>query len=97
MRYQVSTLVGNLREARLRAASQLQSIKQAQRSYEIAAERYRAGLGSQLDVTAAESALLESQVNYARAAHDYLAAASQLEAAVGQVPLADLAPARAAE
>ena len=97
MRYQVSTLVGNLQEARLRAASQLQSIEQAQRSYDIAAARYRAGLGSRLDVTAAESTLLGSQVNYAQAAHDYLAAASQLEAAVGQVPLADLAPARAAE
>ena len=97
MRYQVSTLVGNLQEARLRAASQLQSIEQAQRSYDIAAARYSAGLGSRLDVTAAESTLLGSQVNYAQAAHDYLAAASQLEAAVGQVPLADLAPARAAE
>ena len=91
MRYQVSTLAGNLQEARLRAASQLQSIEQARRSYDIAAARYRAGLGSQLDVTAAESTLLESQVNYAQAVHDYLAAASQLEAAVGQVPLADLA------
>ena len=91
MRYQVSTLAGNLQEARLRAASQLRSIEQARRSYEIAAARYRAGLGSQLDVTAAESTLLESQVNYAQAVHDYLAAASQLEAAVGQVPLADLA------
>ena len=91
MRYQVSTLAGTLQEARLRAASQLQSIEQARRSYEIAAARYRAGLGSQLDVTAAESTLLESQVNYAQAVHDYLAAASQLEAAVGQVPLADLA------
>lgn len=91
MRYQVSTLAGTLQEARLRAASQLQSIEQARRSYDIAAARYRAGLGSQLDVTAAESTLLESQVNYAQAVHDYLAAASQLEAAVGQVPLADLA------
>ena len=91
MRYQVSTLAGNLQEARLRAASQLRSIEQARRSYEIAAARYGAGLGSQLDVTAAESTLLESQVNYAQAVHDYLAAASQLEAAVGQVPLADLA------
>lgn len=93
MRYEVSTLAGNLQEARLRAASQLRSIEQAQRSYAIASARYGEGLGSQLDVTAAESTLLESQVNYAQAVHDYLAAASQLEAAVGQVPLADLTPA----
>ncbi len=94
-RYQVSTMIGSLHEARARAASQVRSIEQAERSYAIAAARYGEGVGSQLDVTAAESTLLESQFNYAQAVHDYLAAASQLEVAVGQVPLAALAPAPA--
>lgn len=97
MRYQVSTMIGSLHEAQARAASRLRSIEQAERSYAIAAARYREGVGSQLDVTAAESTLLESQFSYAQAAHDYLAAASQLEVAVGQVPLAALAPAAAGE
>lgn len=97
MRYQVSTMIGALHEAQARAASRLRSIEQAERSYAIAAARYREGVGSQLDVTAAESTLLESQFSYAQAAHDYLAAASQLEVAVGQVPLAALAPAAAGE
>lgn len=97
MRYQVSTMIGSLHEAQARAAGRLRSIEQAERSYAIAAARYREGVGSQLDVTAAESTLLESQFSYAQAAHDYLAAASQLEVAVGQVPLAALAPAAAGE
>lgn len=97
MRYQVSTMISSLHEARERAAGRLRSIEQAERSYAIAAARYREGVGSQLDVTAAESTLLESQFSYAQAAHDYLAAASQLELAVGQVPLAALAPAAAGE
>lgn len=97
MRYQVSTMISSLHEAQARAASRLRSIEQAERSYAIAAARYREGVGSQLDVTAAESTLLESQFSYAQAAHDYLAAASQLEVAVGQVPLAALAPAAAGE
>ena len=97
MRYQVSTMISSLHEARARAAGRLRSIEQAERSYAIAAARYREGVGSQLDVTAAESTLLESQFSYAQAAHDYLASASQLELAVGQVPLAALAPAAAGE
>ena len=94
-RYQVSTMISSLHEARARAASQVRSIEQAERSYAIAAARYGEGVGSQLDVTAAESTLLESQFSYAQAVHDYLAAASQLEVAVGQVPLAALTPALA--
>lgn len=97
MRHQVSTLISALQEARVRAAGQVRSIEQAERSYAIAAARYRAGVGSQLDVTAAEATLSETQFSYAQAVHDYLAAASQLEVAIGQVPLADLVPAARVE
>ena len=90
--HQVQVLVGSLQEARARATSQRRAIEQAEQSHAIAAARYTAGVGSQLEVTTAESLLLESQFNYARAVHDYLAAASQLEVAIGEVPLADLMP-----
>ena len=86
---QVRTFVASLQEARARAASQRRSIEQARQSYEIAAARYRAGVGSQLDVTVSESTLRQSQFNYARAVYDYLSAASRLEVASGRVPLAD--------
>ena len=88
---QVHTLVGSLEAAAARAASRLRAIEQAGESYEIAAARYRAGVGSQLEVSAAEATLLEAQVNYAEAVRDYLSAASGLELAIGRMPLADAA------
>ena len=91
MLHQVHTLVGSLQAARARAASRLRAVEQAGKSYQIAAARYGAGVGSQLEISAAESVLLESQFNYAEAVHEYLAAASQLELAVGRVPLVDSA------
>ena len=86
---QVHTLSAALAEARARAASQQRAIEQARQSYQIATARYGAGVGSQLDVTAAESTLRESQFNYAQAVYDYLSTASQLGVAIGQVPPAD--------
>jgi len=85
---QVHTLVGSLEAAAARAASRLRAIGQAGESYEIAAARYRAGIGSQLEIFAAETILLEAQVNYAEAVRDYLSSASGLELAIGRVPLA---------
>ncbi len=88
---QVHTLVGSLQAAAARAASRLRAIAQATASYDIAAARYRAGVGGQPEISAAESTLLEAQVSYAEAVRDYLSAASGLELAIGRVPLADAA------
>ena len=88
---QVHTLAGSLETAAARAASRLRAIEQASESYDMTAARYRAGVGSQQEISAAESALLEAQVSYAEAVRDYLAAASGLELAIGRVPLADAA------
>ena len=90
---QIRTLAAALREARARAASQRVAIAQAQRGYEIATARYRAGVGSQFEVTAAETTLRETEFNYAQAVYDYLSTASRLEVATGQVPMADRAAA----
>jgi len=83
---QIQTLLESLDEARLRAASQRRAVETAQRGFAIASAEYREGIGSQLQITDAEVALTESQVNYARAVYDYLTARSQLELAVGTVP-----------
>ena len=80
-----------LQAARARAASRLRAVEQAGKSYQIAAARYGAGSRQSARDLAAESVLLESQFNYAEAVHEYLAAASQLELAVGRVPLVDSA------
>ena len=86
---QIRTLAAALREARARAASQRVAIVQSERGYEIATARYRAGVGSQFEVVAAETTLREAEFNYAQAVYDYLSTASRLEVATGQVPLVD--------
>ena len=88
---QVHTLAASMREARARAASQRVAIVQSQRGYDIATARYRAGVGSQFEVVAAETTLREAEFNYAQAVYDYLSTASRLEVATGQVPLVDRA------
>jgi outer membrane protein TolC len=84
----VGTLVDDVREARRRAESQQQAVGQAGRGFEIASREYRAGLGSQLQITDAEVALRQSEFNYARAVYDYLVASARLDAAMGHVPAA---------
>jgi len=88
---QVHTLAASMREARARAASQRVAIVQSQRGYDIATARYRAGVGSQFEVVAAETTLREAEFDYAQAVYDYLSTASRLGVATGQVPLVDRA------
>ncbi|HLB54124.1 MAG TPA: TolC family protein [Gemmatimonadales bacterium] len=83
---EVHTLSADVSEARLRVDSQRQAVEQARRGYEIASAEYRAGLGSQLQITDAEVALRQSEFNQARAVYDYLAAVARLAAAAGNVP-----------
>jgi outer membrane protein TolC len=83
---ELRTLVAALDESRERVASQGRAVEQARRGFEIASAEYRAGLGSQLQITDAELALRQSEFNYAQAVYDYLTARSNLDAARGTVP-----------
>ncbi|MGD8495271.1 MAG: TolC family protein [Gemmatimonadales bacterium] len=76
-------------EARARAGAQKRAVGEARRGYEIASSQYREGTGSRLEVTDAENALRQAELNYARAVYDYLAARARLDLAVGQVPAVD--------
>ena len=87
----VHTLTADVREGRLRVDSQRRAVAQAQRGYEIASAEYRAGLGSQLQITDAEVALRQSEFNHARAVYDYLVASARLAAVVGNAPSGDMA------
>lgn len=78
-------------EAGARAAAQRQAVAEARRGFEIASSQYREGTGSRLEVTDAELALRQSELNYARAVYDYLIARARLDLAVGQVPRVDAA------
>jgi outer membrane protein len=83
---QLRTVVAALGESRERVASQRRAVEQAQRGFEIASAEYRAGVGSQLQITDAELALRQSEFNYAQAVYDYLTARSNVDAARGTVP-----------
>lgn len=86
---EVVTLVDQARESHERAAAQQRALGQAQRGFEIARSEYRAGTGSQLQVTDAELALRQTEFNYAQAVYDYLTAQARLDSAIGVVPLVD--------
>lgn len=86
---EIQTLLDQMREAHARAEAQQLAVGQAQRGFEIASAQYRAGLGSQIQVTDAEVALRQSEYNYAQAVYDYLVARARLDEAVGMVPLVD--------
>ncbi len=83
---ELHTLMDDVREAHQRAQSQTRAVGQAERGFEIASAEYRAGVGSQLQITDAEVALRESEFNYAQAVYDYLVARARLDAAIGAVP-----------
>jgi len=78
-------------EARARNAAQRRAVGEARRGFEIASSQYREGTGSRLEVTDAELALRQSELNYAQAVYDYLAARARLDLAVGRVPRVDAA------
>ena len=86
---EVKTLLDQVREAYDRAVAQRRAVQQATRGYEIARREYRAGIGSQLQVTDAELALRQSEFNYAQSVYDYLTAQARLDAAIGVVPMVD--------
>ena len=77
-----------MRKLASRTESQRRAVTQATRGYDIASAEYRAGLGSQLQITDAEVALRQSEFNYARAVYDYLVANARLDAAMGHIPAA---------
>jgi len=83
---QLRTLRESVGEARARTVAQQRAVAQARRGFEIASAEYRAGVGSQLQITDAEVALRESEFNYAQAVYDYLSGRARLEAAAGVVP-----------
>ena len=87
---QLRNLIDQVDEAQARAAGQRLAVTQAMRGYEIASAQYKEGLGSQLELTDSEVALRQSEFNYAQAVYDYLTTRSQLDEAVGQVPLIDV-------
>ena len=76
----------NLRSAEQTIQSTQTAVKQGQENFRIATLRYRAGVGTNLDVLDAETKLTESRNNYVDALYNYNVSISALEQATG-IPL----------
>lgn len=59
------------------------AVNQADRGYEISLKRFNTGLGTQLEVTDAQGALISSQVNYLQSVYDYLLNHARLDLLLG--------------
>lgn len=70
--------------ARERVSNQQQNLELAQRIYETTQKKYRAGVGSSLEVTQAESELYRAQQAWMSARYDELSARVTLKRSLGQ-------------
>lgn len=80
---QVRTAYSSFIEAREVLDSQKKNVEQADEAIRLAASRYDAGSGTQLDVLNAQTALTEARTTQIDASRDYLVARARLERAIG--------------
>ena len=81
---EVRTTYSNFIEAREVLDSQKKVQEQAEEALRLATARSEAGTGTQLDVLSAQTSLTEARTTQIQALHDYSAARSRLERAIGQ-------------
>ena len=80
---QVRTAWSDLRTARAVLDAQVENVRTAQRSLEIAQARHNEGAGTQLDVLDAQSALTQARGQYVNALRDHSVARARLLRATG--------------
>ena len=73
----------SLSEAEKRIGTTEVAIKKAEQNYKIAQIQYLAGIGTNLDVIDAQTALTQSKVNYVQALYDYNTSKAKIDWAVG--------------
>jgi outer membrane protein len=81
---ETETALLNIQSSRERIDATQKAVEQAKESLRIEGLKYDAGKGAILDVLDAQSALLDSQVNYYRALTDFQTALAQLRFATGE-------------
>jgi len=81
---EVETATSNIESTRARVGVTQKAVEQARESLRIEREKYNLGKGAIVDVLDAQSALLDSQMNYYRALADYNTAVAQFRLAVGE-------------
>jgi outer membrane protein TolC len=81
---EVQQTIISVRDANERATVAASSVREARESLRLANVRYRAGVGTLLEVNDAQTALTQAETNQVNAQYDYLAALARLQRAVGQ-------------
>lgn len=79
----VYTNIDNIDKAIENHTSSKETLKMAQRAYDIAKKQYEVGMSTWLDLNNAELALTRSQLQFLQSIHDYLSAYSDLEKILG--------------
>lgn len=87
---EIATNEENLNKSFETSEARKEALSQAKRGYEIAKARFDNGLGSQLEVTEADTQVREAELNYATLIYNYLVAKAQYDLATGMVPLIDI-------
>lgn len=82
---QVKSKLNDLKRVKQQIEAMQKNISLAEKAYEIASNRYKEGLGSELEVKDADVSLSESRINYTNAVHDYLLAKAMLDNLIGRI------------
>ncbi len=82
---QVKSKYNDLIRVKKQIEAMSRNVKLAERAYKIAEDRFKEGLGSQLEVKDADVSLSNAKINYTNAVHDYLVAKATLYNLVGRV------------
>jgi outer membrane protein TolC len=81
----VTSKVNELRRVQNLIELMQRNIDLAERAYQIATNRYKEGLGSELEVKDADVALSLAKTNYTNSVHDFIIAKAELDNLIGKV------------
>jgi outer membrane protein TolC len=84
LKTQLESVLRRIDYARQRVTVSEQTIRQAERGYQIATVSYKAGTGTQLQINDADLALAQARLNQLNAVYDYNVALAELESLLGQ-------------
>jgi outer membrane protein TolC len=80
---EVQQAIVSVKDAQERQQAIAQTVVQAQEALRLAGVRFRAGVGTQLDVNDAQTALTQAETNAVNAQYDYLGSLARLSRAIG--------------
>jgi outer membrane protein TolC len=84
LKTQLQSILRRIDYARQRIAVSDQTIRQAERGYQIATVSYKAGTGTQLQINDADLAMAQARLNQLNAVYDYDIALAELESLLGE-------------